>query len=138
MYSLFTRLSTWILTFAVVFLGAAGCASKTSYDTYVPSTENARRALETALTAWQNGQAAKTIEGETAHIDPYDLWWKSGKKLDHFEILSVEPTADNGPVWFSVKLTLKGATPQTVRYVVIGKDPLGVYSEEGYKQMAGG
>lgn len=122
-------------TLALGLLGLAGCSGHHNHSDYVPPEGKARKALETALSAWQTGQKIGTIDGTPA-LQPVDVRWTAGRKLGGYEILSTEP--GEGLTWFSVRLKLTGpAKEETVRYVVLGIDPLWVCSEEGYKQMTG-
>lgn len=115
---------------------SAGCSSK-STDKFIPSEPRAREALEAALNAWQDGKKAGTIEGAPMPLGAVDFQWQSGKKLTAFEIVGQEP--NDGPPIFSVRLTIKGINqPATVRYYVVGKDPLWVYREEDYNTPKGG
>lgn len=98
----------------------------------LPDTDKARAALDTALTAWKKGEKMSAVKGDSVGIQVSDRMWMKGSKLAAFEILQAEDKP--GPRWFSVKLTLAGAQPQTVRYAVLGIDPLWVYREEDYKQ----
>ena len=93
--------------------------------------------MTTALTAWQNGQAEPgPIEGATPAVEASDSTWKSGAKLKSFEI--AEGLAGDSPRKFLVKLTLEGAAaPKEVTYVVVGKDPLQVMSDDEYNRDAG-
>jgi hypothetical protein len=92
--------------------------------------------LETALTAWQNGQAPDEVAAGPPVVRAVDSKWKAGQKLKRFQILSEE--GGSGPTFFSVRLTLNSpAKEQTVRYVVVGRDPLWVYREDDYKSSAG-
>jgi len=115
-------------------LCAAGCATRTTKE-FVPAQGNARKALEAALTAWQNGESPQ-LANASPKVNAVDSRWKSGAKLARYEVLSEEANPD-GPS-FSVKLTLQQPPGEkTVRYIVIGKDPLWVYSEEEYKAVGG-
>jgi hypothetical protein len=127
------RRATGTLGIGLFLVLAAGCGGK-GYERYVPSQKSARAALETALTAWQNGQPPGRIESGSPAIQATDSQWKAGKKLASYEIVDEEP--GDGPVWFSVRLKLQNAKKeQVVRYVVVGKDPLWVYREDDYKQV---
>ncbi len=112
----------------------SGCnrADRNELD-ILPETDRARTALETALTAWKNGEKMGSIKGQGHGIEVADRVWRAGKKLSAFEIVGAEDKP--GPRWFSVRLTLKGARPKQVRYAVVGIDPLWVYSEDDFKQM---
>ncbi len=115
----------------------AGCGDKTSVESFNPEEDAAREALTTALTAWQNGQAEPgDIKGAEPAVQANDSTWKSGAKLKSFEI--AEELSSDLPRKFLVKLTLDGvAAPKEVTYVVYGKVPLWVMSEDEYNRDAG-
>jgi len=124
----------WGLVLALPVL--AGCANE-GHDKFIPTEDRARTALESALTAWQNGERSGVVIKGTPAVQVLDFRWSSGKQLAGYEILSSE-TDEAQKAWFTVRLSLKGSNKdQTVRYVVIGNDPLWVYSEENYKQASG-
>ena len=123
--------------FAALLLGAvvvAGC-SKSGPEKFIPSEGQARQALETALNAWKNGQEKPGgLKLGKVGVEVVDAAWSAGQKLSAFEIVSEEP--GQGPRFFTVKLTLpKG--PETVKYVVLGNDPLWVYTEAAYNKLSG-
>jgi hypothetical protein len=119
----------------LVLLAGAGCGAR-DYSRYVPSDDRARQALEAALAAWQKGQAVGKVEGGPVPIQVVDSRWRQGQKLGSFEILKEEPA--EGPKVYSVRLTMaKPAGVQTVRYLVVGKEPLWVYREDDYRKPAG-
>ena len=68
-------------------------------------------------------------------VEALDWQWKSGLKLQAFEI--VGEVAGDGPKQYRVKITLENAAPLEVIYVVVGKDPLWVFREEDYKRTTG-
>jgi hypothetical protein len=112
-----------------------GCTTKTPEEKYTPSEGNARQALETALGQWRDGQAqpARFPQGKV-NVEVLDQNWASGQKLQAFEIVNEE--TGGGPRIFTVKLkTSKGE--QTVKYYVVGIDPLWIYSEADYKKQSG-
>ena len=115
----------------------AGCSGQTSVESFHPQGDAAIEALTEALTAWQNGQAEPgVIEGAEPAVQASDSTWKSGAKLKSFEI--VEELKGDNPRKFLVKLTLEGAAaPKEVTYVVVGKSPLWVMSEDEYNRDAG-
>lgn len=128
----FTQLLAWTLLFSV----CAGCTNK-SYDKYIPSEDKARQALEAALNAWRDGKKPGPVEGAPMSVQVVDSEWLYGKRLRSYEIVGEEPS--EGPRVFSVRLTLQRPSGQqaTVRYYVVGKDPLWVYREADYKAPAG-
>jgi hypothetical protein len=124
-----------LFSLAVGLLVILGCAGE-GHDKYIPAEEQARKALEMALAAWQGGQRPGTF-GQTPAVQVYDFRWSAGKQLTGSEILGSEAD-EQGRTWFTVKLNLKGnEKDQVVRYIVIGNDPLSVWTEENYKQAAG-
>ncbi len=92
--------------------------------------------MNQALEAWRGGQEKPgRILGVSPTIEAVDSVWSEGKKLKQFEIL--QETTVEGRRQFTVKLTLDGAEPESVNYVVIGKDPLLVFRESDYEKMSG-
>jgi hypothetical protein len=127
----------WVMPFLAGCLLAvcAGCLNK-SDNKYVPSETRARAALEAALTAWRDGKKPDQIEAAPIQVQAVDSLWRAGKELTVYEILAQEP--GEGPPVFSVRLTIQGSDqPIVVRYYVVGKDPLWVYSEDDYKANTG-
>jgi hypothetical protein len=111
---------------------AAGCGRGSSAESFHPAEDAAEEALTSALTFWQNGQTKEELSENTdPEVQVAEPKWDAGSKLKHFEILEALPGAM--PRKFSVQITLEGATaPENVTYVVIGKDPLWVMSEQEY------
>jgi hypothetical protein len=121
----------------VFFLGiCVGCTGK-GHEKYIPSEDKARQALEAALNAWRDGKKPGAVEGAPMPVQVVDSEWQKGKHLRSYEIVGEE--ASEGPRVFSVKLTLQPPAGQeaTIRYYVVGKDPLWVYRESDYKAPAG-
>jgi hypothetical protein len=118
-------------------LALAGCNSADEKK-YTPPDNTARQALETALGHWRDGQPKpEPFSLNKVSVQVLDQAWTSGQKLQGFEIQSEEPPAGSGPRVYAVKLkTQKGE--QTVKYYVVGIDPLWVYSEADYKKQMGG
>jgi limonene-1,2-epoxide hydrolase len=116
----------------LVCANGSGCGG--GKQSYVPSEAVARQALETALTAWKNGQPVGAIEGGPAPIQVLDSDWYKRQKLDGFEIVGDETAAD-GKRWFSVRLDFpKPRGARTVRYLVTGKSALWIYRQEDYER----
>jgi hypothetical protein len=118
----------------LLLAACAGCADR-GYEKYFPSQDRARQALESALRAWRDGTRPAAVAGTP--IEAVDRYVQKGEKIAGYEILKEE--ANDGPRVFSVQLTLqKPAGKQvTVRYYVLGKDPLWVYREEDFKALSG-
>jgi hypothetical protein len=131
-----TRTSRPVLTLGLMLATCAGCADK-NFDKYVPSEDRARQALDATLSAWRDGKPVGTIEGAPVAVQAVDSRWQRGEKIAGYEILNEE--ANEGPRLFSVRLTLQRPAGKqvTVRYFVVGKEPLWVYREDDYKAPAG-
>jgi hypothetical protein len=121
---------------AILVLGSAlGCFGSET-GRYVPSPVASRQALETALGAWQKGQAVGLVPGTSPAVSVVDSKRKARQQLEKYEIVKEE--SQDGNTFFSVKLTLKNPNAEEVaRFVVVGRDPLWVYREEDFKSGPG-
>jgi hypothetical protein len=128
------RLAGWVLMLSGAALALAGCPGP-GEEKFIPTEGTARQALETALNAWKGGQAkpGQLAMGKVS-VQVVDAVWESGQKLTAYQIVSED--SGNGPPWFTVKLTLPRGE-KTVKYVVLGNDPIWVYDEAGYKKLSG-
>jgi hypothetical protein len=117
-------------------LACSGCsAAATNLSKYVPSDSTARDALESALTAWKQGKRAVPVEGTSPKVELYDIRYTNKRPLKNFEILGVVPTGD-GPKAFDVRIVLENPTQELkARYVILGADPLCVFSSEDYDSV---
>ena len=113
-----------------------GCG-KADVKDYVPADELARTSLTAALDAWQSGKPLDAIGATAPAINAQDTLWAEGKKLEKYEIVGSEKSEEQKPQ-FRVRLWLAGeATPREVVYVVVGKDPIWVFSEASYNRASG-
>jgi hypothetical protein len=111
----------------------AGCGG-TGHARYNPPQDEARAALEAALSAWRDGRPFGPIDA-TPPVRVADSLWQGGQQIESFEI-GAEVPGDDGAKRFPVKLTMKKAkTVREVNYVVNGRDPVWVFSELDYKRM---
>src|SRR5579871_225005 len=103
-------------------LSAAGCGDN-SAARFVPPVPTARQALETALRAWQQGQAPGKVGGQThPEVILVDNCRLPEQKLERYTILG--ETAGDGPRCFAVRVRLqKPNEEQRLRFVVFGVDP---------------
>ncbi|MGH7135958.1 MAG: hypothetical protein ACREHD_09475, partial [Pirellulales bacterium] len=70
-------------------------------------------------------------------ITAQDKQWSNGKKLTAYEIVG-PTTGEDQNRRFTVKLSLAGAAaPEETTYVVVGKDPLWVFSNESHQRLSG-
>jgi len=127
------RSCVWLTVLGLA--AAVGCNSA-GEKKYTPPESKARQALEAALGKWRDGQAKpEPFTLDKVSVQVQDQAWASGQKLQGFEILS-EESPGTGPRVYSVKLkTQKGE--QTVKYYVVGIDPLWVFAETDYKKQMG-
>ena len=113
-----------------------GCSKGGRDEDFTPPADNARKALDRALTYWQGGNPPGTIPGTAPAVEVLDAKWKGGQKLKGYEVVREEPAEATGPRTFVVRLTTdKGA--QEVKYYVVGIDPLWVYRDEDYQKLSG-
>jgi hypothetical protein len=124
------------LAVIAVTLAVGGCHQADVKD-YTPPEEASRQALATALDAWKAGKSPDQIGATSPAVNAQDKQWREGKQLTAYEIVGPEPGEDQN-ARFRVRLTVAGAAaPQETTYVVVGKDPIWVYSAESYQQMSG-
>ena len=117
------------LALGVLLSAPAGCGSDTAR--YAPTMDVARKSLEAALTAWRDGRPMGTLEGDTPPVRVVDSSWRSGEKLEAFQVLG-EGDAD-GRKEFTVRLTMKEPRGEKeARYIVHGRDPIWVYRGEDF------
>ena len=114
-----------------------GCGNRSTIESFTPPELSAREALEKALTAWQNGQEKPgVVEGSKPEIRIADERWQNGAKLKSFEI--GDALDDEEDVKFPVTLTLEGVSaPAEEVYVVVGKNPLWVWTKAEYERSSG-
>lgn len=125
-----------VLCFTAIALYATGC-HKADVKDYVPAEEAARKALSAALDAWKSGKSPDQIGASNPAVNAEDPQWRGGKKLANYEIVGPAPSEDQN-LRFSVKLTLAGeAAPKETTYIVVGKDPLWVFSADSYQKTSG-
>lgn len=121
----------------VAVLVVAGCGGNTE-KSFHPPAATSRDALTGALDTWKEGREKPgSIDDFTPTLQVAEPSWADGRKLQSYEIVGEEQLPD-GPQKFIVKLTLTDVPePQTVTYVVIGKDPIWIMREEEYQRPSG-
>jgi hypothetical protein len=115
----------------------AGCGSHPTVESFHPQNDLAREALDTALTAWQNGlEKPGLIESEEPAVQLVDPAWANGARLSSYEVVAELP--GQKPPAFTVKLTLDGAaTAEETTFYIVGKDPLQVMRESEFNRSGG-
>lgn len=132
-----TILTNLQVQFLLVCSSLIGGCRKADVKDYVPPEEAARQALTTALDAWKSGKAPDQVGASSPKIEVQDKKWRDGEKLTAYEIVG-PAAADDQNRRFSVKLTTASeASPQQATYVVVGKDPIWVFSKESYQRASG-
>ena len=117
------------LALGALLTTSSGCESNTAR--YAPTRDVARKSLEAALTAWQDGRPIESIAGSSPPVRVVDSGWQAGEKLEAFQILG-EADVD-GRKEFTVRLTMKPPRGESqARYVVHGRDPVWVYRGEDF------
>jgi hypothetical protein len=120
----------------VAALLAGGCGGpRAGYERFIPPEEAARRALETALTAWREGQPPGGVVRQAAPaIQLVDSQQKPGRKLAGFTVLG--PTTGDADRCYAARLTFDGPREEVrARFVVFGQDPVWVMRYEDYEMM---
>jgi hypothetical protein len=113
-------LGAWAVPLGVVGCGDSGPA---------PTAEAAQQALESALDAWKAGKRPADL----APIQVVDGVWSAGKVLTGYSILGEEQ--GEGHSTFQVRLAIKDQPGEaTVRYMVMGLDPMFVYRDEDFQR----
>jgi hypothetical protein len=114
-----------------------GCAPRPGddFERYYPPEAAARRALETGLDSWHDGQLAGTVLAGDPSVVMVDSHRQPGQKLRRYEILGALP--GDGPRRFTVRLTLdEPEEQQRTCFLVVGVNPLWVYRQEDYDMLA--
>lgn len=114
-----------------------GCSSGKKLEDFTPNEGNARKALEAALAHWAGGGQPGAIPNTKPVVEVTDARWKSGQKIQSFEIIGDEPPAGAGPRFFKVQLTPERGSPVETRYAVLGIEPLLIYRDEDYQKLSG-
>ncbi len=130
-----SRFCLKILSLITVII-ALGCGvSRDTNATPLPAPNVARRAVEAAMENWKAGRPTGRIESGSPRIQVNDSFRKKGQVLDHYEILG-NTTAESS-LTFVLKVTLSNPDEvQTVRFVLLGIDPVLVFRQEDYELMS--
>ena len=129
--------SACILVLSTLFF-TAGCGGRSTSD-YIPSTDNARRAVTIALDAWKAGQspdpAGKLPSGTS--VKAIDMDWSGGRKLSSYEIVGDVAGEETGPKKITVKLKYEGGEALDATYHIVGIDPVQVFRDKDYDRYFG-
>ena len=92
-----------------------GCQGNSS-DRYKPASATARLAIETALSKWKAGVKYGMIADTTPAVIVEEPRWKSGIRLENFEIVEEVPGKEYPH--FKVKLMFAGKPEEITEYLV--------------------
>jgi hypothetical protein len=116
--------------FLITLAALAGCGGGSAP---LPSTDQARQALQTSLDAWKAGKPASSMAGEKPSIEIVDFEWKAGKVLSDYSLGQDSP--GQGVQTLSASLTIKGeSSPKEVKYMVLGLEPMRIFRDEDYNR----
>lgn len=117
---------------AILLLTTVGCGR--GFQKYVPASNSARQALDTALAAWKEGLKLERIDDFSPPMKVLDSRWLKGRALRDYEILG--EVHQEGPRCFTVQMVLDSPRQeQKVRYYVFGIEPLWIFRQEDYDML---
>jgi hypothetical protein len=110
----------------------AGCGGGAGYERFIPTEDKARSALEGALTAWQHGAPPGKVDGTNPIVWVADSQRRPGQRLRGYDILGEAPS--DARCCYAARLSFENPVQEeTVRFVVIGLDPVWVFRHEDYE-----
>ena len=122
-------------TILLAAVASAGCGGRAGAARFVPAPLAAKAALTAALDEWKKGRPTGAVEGASPAVQVVDETRPAGQRLLRFQILGEVPS--DGARTFNVLLeTENPAQRETVRYVVVGIEPLWVFRQQDYDKMA--
>lgn len=100
-----------------------------------PSADDARTALEAALTGWRDGKTPADMANAPVPVHVVDTEWTNGRKLAAFEILREEPSeADKRFIVKLVSPPPAKVKEEEVLYIVLGAETKSVYRSEDFER----
>ena len=112
----------------------AGCGGGNSASRYKLPKQVARSAIDAALKTWKSGAPLNPIAGKP-EINMFDERWRSGKKLEAYEIL--DEIAGREHPQFKVRLKITGSAEEVNEFLAVGIDPLLVFRDKDYQKATG-
>ncbi len=112
-------------------IALAGCGGAPAPPEPTDPAE-ARRALESALAAWQAGEAPKALAERSPPIRVADEDWLAGKKLERFAI-AADGAATGPNLRAPVEIKIAGTPkPQRVIYTVTTQPQVSIIRQDDY------
>lgn len=113
---------------------ATGCGG--SSGGYATNADDARQAVEGALSTWRKGAKPDQLASSAPPVHPVDFQWQAGQVLESYRIVGEEPSVGDASKRFSVSLSLANSKGEiNTQYVVVGRDPIWVYRDEDYARL---
>jgi hypothetical protein len=124
-----------LVVMAAINLGCSQWNDDPAPPSCMPSSDEARGALESALAAWCDAKLPLPDSFGSPSFQFVDLHRPRDQRLLKFEILG--QTEIENARQFTVRLTLEGEkSPQLVRYNAFGRMPVWVYRLEDYELIS--
>jgi hypothetical protein len=121
---------------AVLALACGHCGREPpKANRYVPAPELCRAAREAVLVDWKEGRPPEPVDRLPVTVNVVDQLRKPGQILEDFEILGEAPSTTGRGLIVRLKYD-DPAGEETVRYVVVGIDPLWVFRQEDLDLMS--
>ncbi|HVJ82388.1 MAG TPA: hypothetical protein VNC50_15070, partial [Planctomycetia bacterium] len=115
-------------TFGIFAAAALGCGGADPAQRFVPADELARAAIHEALASWKDGRAPDKAGADGPPVKVADAAQKTLPRPTGFKIIG--EVAGPRPRTYAVRLQFAEApTERTVKYLVVGVDPLWVFHE---------
>jgi hypothetical protein len=111
-----------------------GCESPPEPLSIVPDSTRGRQAIDATISTWKSGHQTGIVEPTSPRVQVVDNHRKPGQKVIGYEILG--DSADARVRTFTVRMTLSEPDESpTVRFLVVGIDPILVFRQEDYDMM---
>jgi hypothetical protein len=120
---------------AIVSLGCSAREKSSPFQRYVPDAAQARRALESVLTALQGASTPSSGSPDQPGVKFVDQHRPPGQRLRGFQILGGIEVENARQFTVRMIFDLDDA-PALVRYNVFGRDPIWVYRLEDYELIS--
>jgi hypothetical protein len=128
------NLACWA-TLAAITPGCDHWRQQPATPGFMPSWNEARQSLESALIAWREAPSPLSASSNTRSVQFVDRRRKPDQRLLGFEILG-QSDIENARQ-FTVRLNLEGEeSPLLVKYNIVGRDPVWVFRLEDYEMFS--